>query len=116
MREMYGPAADGAAAGTDDQVCRGRQPDTTRGDVAPVARDGGPLGRLRWQRQVEQVHRLGPRAIAELLNELARHHGIGEDIDRRLAAYAAVDLHVLAAVGGDQFPVLPIRLVEGDDG
>ncbi len=59
---------------------------------------------LRRQRQVETICWLGSRVVAELLDELARHHGIAADIDRRLARYAACDPVLLAATGGDRFP------------
>jgi hypothetical protein len=53
------------------------------------------------------------RAVFELFDELARHHGIGDDIDRRLARYAALDPAVLAVVGGDRFAAAPLRAVGG---
>jgi hypothetical protein len=65
---------------------------------------------LRRQRDVEKICRT-PRLVAELLDELARHHDIADDIDRRLAAYASIDPALLAAVGGDRFPASPIRAV-----
>ena len=69
--------------------------------------------RLRRMRLVERVHNLGPRIAFELLDELDRHHGIGADLDRRLARYAGLDPEILRAVGGDRFPRLPIRIVGG---
>jgi hypothetical protein len=61
------------------------------------------LHRLRRQRHVKCICRLGPRVVFELLDEIGRHHGIADDIDRRLARYAAIDLVIVAAVGSDQF-------------
>jgi hypothetical protein len=69
--------------------------------------------RLRRQQQVEQVHRLGARVVFELLDELDRHHDLGDALDRRLARYAALDPGILPAVGGDKFALAPMRLVEG---
>jgi len=66
---------------------------------------------LRRQREIEAVHRLGARVVGELLDEIARHHGIGDDIDSRLARYANIDPRVLWVVGGDHFAALPIHLV-----
>ncbi|HTV44843.1 MAG TPA: hypothetical protein VMF05_05970 [Stellaceae bacterium] len=63
---------------------------------------------IRRQRQVEAIHRLGPRVIYELLQAIGRAHGISADIDRMLARYAALNPAVLAAVGGDRFPAPPI--------
>ena len=67
--------------------------------------------RLRRQRHVEQVHRLGARVLFELVDELDRVHGLGDDLDRRLEAYAGLDPDLLAALGADRFPAAPLRLV-----
>ena len=69
--------------------------------------------RLRRQRHVEQVHRLGARVLFELLDELGRHHGIEDDIGRRLERFASLDHDLLTALGGDRFPPAPLRLVGG---
>jgi len=59
-----------------------------------------------------RLHRLGPRATFELLDELARAHPeIAPDIDRRLERYAQLSPALLRATGGDRFPAAPIRLV-----
>ena len=71
------------------------------------------LARLRRQRHVEQIHRLGARVIFELVDELDRHHGLGDDLDQRLKCYAALDHRLLAAVGGDRFPASPLRVAGG---
>ena len=69
------------------------------------------LRRLQRQRQVAQIYRLGARVVFEFLDELDRHHGLGPDLDRRLARYAAADHELLRAVGADRFPLSPIRAV-----
>ena len=69
--------------------------------------------RLQRQHLAERVHRLGPRVLFELLDELDRHHGLDADLDQRLAAYAALDPAVLAEVGGDRFATTSLRLVAG---
>jgi hypothetical protein len=66
--------------------------------------------RLRRRRQVERICRI-PRLVAELLDEIARHHGLVEDIDRRIAAYAGIDPDLLRQVGGDRFAPAPIRAI-----
>jgi hypothetical protein len=71
------------------------------------------LCRLRRLRHVEQIHRLGARVLFELVDELDRHHGLGDDLDRRLQRYAGLDPEVLCALGGDQLPVSPVRIVGG---
>ena len=67
--------------------------------------------RLHRQRLVERVHRLGARAVFELVDELDRHHGLGDDLDRRLEAFAGLDPDLLAALGVDRFPPAPLRVV-----
>jgi hypothetical protein len=64
--------------------------------------------RLIRQRQIEALHRLGPRVIGELLDELARHHDLHDDIARRLARYARIDPGVLRALNADRFPPAPL--------
>ena len=68
---------------------------------------------LRRQRHVEQIHRLGARALFELVDELDRVHGLGDDLDRRLERYARLDPDLLAALGADRFPAAPLRIVGG---
>jgi len=62
---------------------------------------------LRFQRDVEAVHRLGPRAVAELLLELKN----GADLDDRLARYAELDPATVRALGADRFPPHPLSVV-----
>ena len=70
--------------------------------------------RLRRQRQVERLHRLGARAVFELVDEIARHHpDIADDLDARLARFARLDPAVLAAVGADRLPGPPMRAIGG---
>ena len=71
------------------------------------------LARLRRQRQVERIHRLGARVLFELVDELDRHHGLGDDLDRRPERYAALDDRLVAAVGADRFLASPQRVVGG---
>ena len=69
------------------------------------------LARLRRQHHVEQIHRLGARVLFELVDELDRYHGLGDDLDRRLEANAALAPDLLTALGGDRFPHAPLRFV-----
>lgn len=96
-------------AGLDDCVTAESGPLLSQTNAARQAAER----RLRRQRQIERLHHLGVRAVFELFDELARHHGIGDDIDRRLARYAALDPAVLAVVGGDRFAAAPLRAVGG---
>jgi hypothetical protein len=71
-----------------------------------------PLISIRLQRGAEHPHRLGARATAELLAEVAHRIGgmpcimglLGED-ERRLAPRA------IRLAGGDRFPRRPLRAV-----
>ncbi len=63
---------------------------------------------LKRQRQIEHVHQLGPRAVGELLYEVAE----GEDLDRALDAYERLTPSLLEAVGAHRFPPSPIYQVE----
>ena len=67
-----------------------------------------------FQRDVQALHDLGPRALAELLAEII----VDVDAQRRrwllgrLAAYRGLPQEALAATGGDRFPAMPIRVVK----
>jgi hypothetical protein len=67
--------------------------------------------RLIHQRQVEALHRLGPRVVSELLDELGRHYGLQADIERRLGKYARLDPALLRVLGVDRFPPTPLRVM-----
>jgi hypothetical protein len=75
------------------------------------------LARLRRQRRVEHLHRLGPRAIDELLIEVADRIGGGPVINRLLAEFdRRLTARQLRAAGGDRFPRRPLRSVPPDLG
>lgn len=67
---------------------------------------------LRFRRQVEHLHRLGPRAIGELLAELGAERSIMTVIEQKLDAYAELDPEALEATGGDGFWPVPFHGVE----
>ncbi len=68
----------------------------------------GGVAALKRQRQIEHVYRLGPRAVGELLYEVAG----GKDLDRALEPYQRLTPNLLKAVGGDRFAPLPIYKVQ----
>lgn len=68
---------------------------------------------LRRQRLIQKIHQLGPRAMAEFINELAFDLLAEDAVDAKLERYAALDPAVVAAFGGDRFPASPIRKVVG---
>lgn len=71
----------------------------------PSARD------LRFKHDVERLHRLGPRALHELLSELGATRQILTLIENRTAQFASIDPDALTATGGDRFPPAPIHQV-----
>ena len=101
MPIRHGPNALAGAIGAEESIAgQRRDPDSTNRRPGPKHAQA-----LRRQRHIEQLHRLGPRVLAELLAEIERHHPeIVDDIDRRLARYAELDPEILRALGGDRFP------------
>ena len=67
---------------------------------------------LRFQRQVEKLHRLGPRAVGELLKEIGEQRRCRTSVDRRLEAYASLDPGVVRELGADEFPRPPLYEVK----
>ena len=59
---------------------------------------------LQFRRNVERIHALGPRAVGELLGEIAAERAIYHIINRKLARYAALSQEALSVTGGDRFP------------
>ena len=72
----------------------------------------GAADALRLQRGAEHVHRLGARALAELLAELARDRcDLVGTLDILDAWRAGLTPELLRAAGGDRFPPRPLREV-----
>ena len=67
---------------------------------------------LRFRRQVEHLHGLGPRVVGELLAEIGAERSIMTLIDRKIDTYASLDPKALKATGGDGFWPMPLRQVE----
>ena len=68
----------------------------------------GLVGELKFHRQIEKLHRLGPRPYGELLVEIGEQLKCRSFIDRRLEAYAALDPKVVRELDGDEFPRPPL--------
>lgn len=69
---------------------------------------------LRFRRQVEHLHRLGPRVVGELLAEVSAERGIRTLVDQKLSRYAEIDLEALEAAGAGDFWPAPLHEVKPD--
>ena len=76
-----------------------------REDAAEMVAD------LRFRRNVERVCSLGTRVVSKLLNEIGAERAIQHLIDRKVERYADLDPSELAALGGDDFPPVPLHEV-----
>ena len=56
------------------------------------------------QRLARRVHALGPRVLAEMLNELAGRYMLGTPVRQLLEQYSRLDPEGVRAVGADRFP------------
>ncbi len=59
---------------------------------------------LKFHRQAERLHRLGPRAVGELLIEIGEQRSCRTFIDQRLDAYSRLDPELIRKLGGNEFP------------
>ncbi len=66
---------------------------------------------MKFRHQVLRLHRLGPRAVGELLAEISAERGIQTVIDRKLDRYAGIEPETLEVTGGDGFWSAPLREV-----
>ncbi len=73
--------------------------------------DSAEIGSARWERQIERVHSLGPRAVAELLAEIAAATGQHVRVVDLVEEYARLDPELIRAVGADNFPPMPLGVV-----
>ncbi len=70
---------------------------------------------LRFRRQVQQLHDLGPRIVAELLAEIAAERGIATIVNQKLDTYVDLDPTAIEAAGGDGFWTVPFREARNDE-
>ena len=70
---------------------------------------------VRFRRKVERLHRRGPRAILEVLAEIAAGHSNQNVVEQVLDRHLGVPEQALEAVGGDRLPPVPIRAVTDDE-
>ena len=89
-------------------LCRhwpGFPPNTPGDDPPPCVRD------LRFRRNVEKLHRLGPRVLHEYLVEVGVQRSIRTFLEDRIVDYAILDKWALGELGGDKLSPLPLREV-----
>ncbi len=66
---------------------------------------------LWFRRQIEHLHRLGPRALYELLVETGEQRLCRTYLEQRVQRYAEIDPEHLAALGAEHFPRPPLHEV-----
>jgi hypothetical protein len=109
MSDIETPALGAASAGAGIDNA-GRHVDTTPSRYAPI-----DLAEIRFARAIGRLHPLGPRVLAEFLAELGAARMIRTEIEAMVERYInRLDPKIVRALGGDRFPVSPIRAV-GDD-
>jgi hypothetical protein len=76
---------------------------------------GENAAQLRRRRLVERLfHVAGLRGLVELLDEIVRYGLTHEtDLEQRLVRYARLNPEIVAVLGGNKLPSLPLRIVRG---
>jgi len=68
----------------------------------------------RFPRLVEHLHRLGPRAVGELLAEIAEEWDIPDDaLVSTLERFGRLSPEILAALNGVRFAPQPLAVIRG---
>ena len=75
----------------------------TVGDVADAVDGVIELDAVRFRRNVERLHRQGPRVLAELLTEAGASFRMTA-VESLVERYAAISEESLAVTGGDTMP------------
>ena len=93
-------------------MARTSKPPATSGTFRPIGEVAAEVvADLRFRRQVEHLHRLGARAVGELLAEVGAERGIQTVIDGKLDTYAQLEPEALETTGGDRFWPSPLSEV-----
>jgi hypothetical protein len=89
-----------------------RSPNTTATDAS---RNSDPVDAAdrRFQRLVARLHKLGARAVYEMLVEVGVQTMHMTTIEQVLDRYAGIDPDALTAFSGDEFPPYPDLRVVG---
>lgn len=69
------------------------------------------IAEMRFNRDVQALHRLGARVLYEYLAELGRDHMIRTAIEAKLERYLQLSPAMLKLTGGDGFAPSPVRAV-----
>lgn len=81
-------------------------------DLRPIGEVAAEIVADLWfRRQIENLHRLGPRAVGELLAEIGAERSIQTVIDKKLDRYAQLDPEALEAAGAGGFWQPPLHVV-----
>ena len=78
--------------------------------IGTIAADVVTNPQLR--RLIERLYRLGPRVVGEAFAHPGAQHGIQTSVAQTIEHFVELDPETLEAVGGDDFPPLPIHEVE----
>ena len=101
---VRGGASINAGSGLDNATC-------SKFAAPPQDPPADALCELRFERDVAHLHRLGPRAIGELLREIGARYQCRPWIERRLVQFARLDPEIVRALHGDRFPPRPLHLI-----
>ena len=75
--------------------------------------DALDLGEARFQRDIKRLHDAGPRALYHALDELGARFLRRSEIEAVVRRYGRLDRATVEAVGGRDFPPLPLHRVGG---
>ncbi len=101
------PAGDGGAF----ECLAGRRDASEHTQNRRALQDSAEIGSARWERNIEHLHRLGPRVFGELLAEIAHRTGQHVRVVDLVEEYSRLDAAVLRVVGADRFPPAILGLV-----
>jgi hypothetical protein len=79
--------------------------------LPPPAPHAQAQSRLRRQRLVEHLHRLGPSPLGHFLNEVEAGAAIPEHLER----YSRIDPEFVRALGGDRYAPI-VHVIDGGEG
>jgi hypothetical protein len=113
MPNQFGPERGGDRAGAGTMIIAGRR---SGSDSTTHSRFPADLRDRRLQHDVARLHACGPRAVYELLVELAARRMVRFEIEELVGRYAQLDPATLRTLGAERFPPIPpLRLVHRED-